>query len=119
MPHPVPWFAPFCVSVLVNLRSLKTSAVIHVDRFTLAERVERRLTRFAMAIAGASHPAEGQMDFAADRAGVDVHDGRPDITHGALRPVDIPRVDRRGQPVLDAAVDRNGVPENLAFGHDP
>src|SRR3989441_2983928 len=94
IPHPVPWFAPFRVSVLVNLGSLKTSAVIHVDRFPFAERVQRRLARFAMAIAGASHPAEGQMDLAADRAGVDVHDRRPDIPHGALRPVDIPRVDR-------------------------
>src|SRR5438552_14787154 len=117
MPRPVPWFSPLRVSVFVNLRSLKTSAVIHVDRFPLAERVERRLAGFAMAIAGVSHPAEWQMNFAADRAGVDVHDGRPDITHGALRPVDVPREDRRGQPVLDAVVDRNGLLELLHFDH--
>src|SRR2546428_9426021 len=34
-----------------------------------------------------------------------------------LRPVEIPRVERRGQPVLDAVVDRNGFLEVFDFDH--
>src|SRR5437764_1055440 len=52
--------------------------------------------------------AEGELDFRARRAGIDVENAGGDITHSALHVVDILGVDRAGQPVFCIVVDGDG-----------
>ena len=61
-----------------------------------------------MSVAGAARAAEGELDFRARRAGIDVENAGGDITHSALHAVDILGVDRAGQPVFCIVVDGDG-----------
>src|SRR5262249_13259444 len=53
----------------------------------------------------------------ADRRGVDVEDARVDLVHGLEGLVDVLRVDRSGQAVLDAVADRDRFLERVHRDH--
>src|SRR5258706_1587315 len=67
-------FASRLSSIVVDLCPLQMAAEIHVDALPLRERVEHRVSRFAMSVAGAARAAEGQVRLGAGGAVVDVDD---------------------------------------------
>jgi hypothetical protein len=60
--------------LVVNLGPLQPTAEVDVDRLPLRIRVERRVARLAVAVAGLLPAAEREVDLGAGRAGVDVDD---------------------------------------------
>src|SRR4029077_11224176 len=101
----------------VDLRALELAAEVGVDGFPLREDLEGRRPGLAMAVAGGLRAAERQVDFGADRWGVDVEDARVDIAHDRKGAVDILRVDRRRETVLHAVGDGDRFLDRLA-SHD-
>src|SRR5580698_3352285 len=70
-----------------------------------------------MAVAGGLHSAEGEMNFGADGGRIDVSDSGLEIADGAESFVDVFRIERRRQAVLDVVGDLDGVGEIFA-GND-
>src|ERR1700728_23297 len=99
----------------VNLRPLQFIRVIDVDRLPRRVEIERAGAAFAMAVAGLLNPAEGKMHFSPNRWRVHVGDAGFEVPHRAECPVDVPRVDRSREPVLNIVGDGNGVVEAGAF----
>ena len=95
----------------VDLRPLQLVGVIDVDGFPGGVEVERAGAAFAMAVAGLLDAAEGQMDFGADGGRVDVGDAGFQVAHGAEGAVDVARVERGGEAVMDAVGDFDGLVE--------
>ena len=91
--------------IRVDLRPLQAAAVVHVDRLPLGEDLERGLAGLAVAVAGAAGAAERELDLGADRAGIDVHDARGQVTDRLERGVDVRGEDRAGQAVGGLVVD--------------
>src|SRR6476469_6978893 len=81
--------------VVVDLRALQLAAVVDVDRLPLGEDVERRLARFAVAVARLLHPTEREVHLGAGRPGVDVGDAGLEVAHRLERLVHVAREDRR------------------------
>src|SRR4029077_15374640 len=83
--------------VIVDLGSLNFAAVIDVNGFPFAERIDRRLSCLAMAVSGPARAAERKLNLGPRGAGVDVNDACRDVAHGAIRLVHVLREDRRGE----------------------
>src|SRR5687767_7230625 len=91
----------------VYLRALQLAAEVDVAGLPLGEDFERRNAGFAMTVARVLGPAERQVDLCANRWRVDVEDPGVEIAHRDKCAVDVLRVDRRRESVLDTVGDRN------------
>src|SRR5436190_23974911 len=89
----------------VDLRALQASAEVDVHRLPFREHVERRGSGFAVSVACRFRSAEREMDLGANRRRVHVEDARVKIAHRRERLVDVLRVNRRRQSVLDVVAD--------------
>src|ERR1044071_2581427 len=68
--------------LVVDLGPLEVAGVVDVDRLPLGVRLERRMTGFAVAVAGALDAAEREVCFRPDRPGVHVADPSLEVVHG-------------------------------------
>ena len=108
------WFL-FVSCLGVDLRALQPPAVIDIDRFPFAERVECSLPSFARAIAGASRAAKRKLHFAADRAGVNIDDAGRQLAHRGECAIDVLRVNGTDEAVGHVVVDGDGFLEAVGF----
>ena len=102
--------------VRVDLRPCSLPREVDVDRLPLGEDVEARDARLAVAVARVLHAAERQVHLGADRRGVDVEDARLELAHRREGLVDVPRVDRAGQPVRRQSSRRGSPPRASRSG---
>src|SRR5690348_2470999 len=86
-------------SVVVDLRPLHAAAEVHVDALPLGERVQQRVPRLAVAVAGAAGAAERQVRLRAGGAVVHVHQAARQVAHGGERRVHVAGEDGRRQAV--------------------
>src|SRR5581483_7766242 len=98
----------------VYLRLLQPAAVVHVAGLPFREDVESRVAPLAVAVAGPSRTAKGEMNLRADGAGIDVHQAGADVPHCPERLLHVVRVDRRRQAIRRVVIHLDGL---LQRGH--
>src|SRR5580658_558987 len=92
---------------VVDLRALQLVRVVDVDGFPSGEEVEGA-EAFSVAVAGALDAAEGEMDFGAYGGCVDVGDACFEVAHGGEGAIDVARVERSRESVVDGVGDGDG-----------
>src|SRR5829696_4963449 len=90
--------------LVVDLRPLQAPREVDVDRLPLGVRVERGVTRLAVAVAGLLPTAEREVSLGPGRARVDVYDARLEVPHRPEGRVRVPG-EYRGAEAVARLVD--------------
>src|SRR4029077_10881353 len=93
----------------IDLGLLQFIGVVDVHRLPFGVEVNGADAAFAVTVAGGLGPTERKMDFGADGGCVDVGDAGVEVAHCGESFVDVLRVERRRQAILDAVGDIDGV----------